>query len=453
MKLTLFNSLTRRKEIFVPLSDDFVNMYVCGPTVYDRPHVGNARSVVCYDLLYRVLRCIYGEKHVQYVRNITDIDDKIIDRAKDRGVKIRDLTIETTQMFHSDMDYLKCLRPNHEPRATEHIKGIINIIQLLLDKGIAYKSSDHVYFSVTEYQDYAKLSNQSLNDLLNSVRIDQSNGKKHHADFVLWKPAKETEDEFNTFDSPFGRGRPGWHIECSAMSNHFFGENFDIHGGGIDLVFPHHTNEIAQSCCAFPGSDYAKIWVHNGFLTINKEKMSKSLGNFLTVKDLVDQKIPGEVIRLFLISAHYRKPLDYNEKAVQDSYSMLNYWYRAMDDQSSLVELPQEFLQALFDDLNTHKAITIINSYAKKVYLKEREQESRDVLYSCAQFLGLLNSSTEKWFSQNINIDLVNGLIKERSEAKNNKDWAKADAIRSKLSDQGISIEDTPDGSTIWKKI
>ncbi|MCP5369887.1 MAG: cysteine--tRNA ligase [Rickettsiaceae bacterium] len=459
MHLTLFNSLTKRKENFIPLKNGEISMYVCGPTVYDRPHIGNARSVVCYDVLYRLLSYIYGKESVKYVRNITDIDDKIINRAKENNITIEKLTLEITQLFHHDVDYLYCLRPNFEPKATEHIDDIIDIIQRLLNNGYAYIASGHVYFDVSKYQDYAKLSGQTIEELFNSVRIEQSLGKKHNNDFVLWKPVME-EEKFASFNSPFGRGRPGWHIECSAMSYKFLGKNFDIHGGGVDLVFPHHTNEIAQSCAAFPGSQYARYWVHNGFLTVNHEKMSKSLGNFLTIKDLIDQEIKGEVIRLVLMNCHYRKPLDYNDKTLKDHISMLNYWYQALENvgiefgKENNIDLPDEFIDALCDDLNTHQAISIIHEYAKKLYVSGNDTDKiyyGKKLYYAGKFLGFFNHTPNDWFRGNISSDKIEQLISERAQAKMEKNWQKADKIRQTLADMNIIIEDGA-GKTTWKK-
>ncbi len=458
MTLTLFNSLTKQKEQFVPLKNGEVSMYVCGPTVYDRPHIGNARSTVCYDILYRLLSHIYGTDNVKYIRNITDIDDKIINRAKESNVTIEQLTVETTKLFHHDVDYLHCLRPSFEPKATEHIDDIINIIQRLLDNGCAYIADQHVYFDVSKYKDYTKLSGQTNDELIDSVRIEQSVGKKHSNDFVLWKPVLEDE-KFATFDSPFGPGRPGWHIECSAMSYRFLGENFDIHGGGVDLVFPHHTNEVAQSCSAFPGSQYARYWVHNGFLTINREKMSKSLGNFLTIKDLIDQEINGEVIRLVLMNCHYRKPLDYNEKTLQDHSVMLNYWYQALEKaniifEDETVDLPENFIQALCDDLNTHQAISIMHEYAKKLHTIQNTEDKIQYgkkLYYTGKFLGFFNHTINDWFRGGVDSNEIERLITDRAQAKIEKNWQKADAIRQKLTNMGVSIEDGANKTT-WKK-
>jgi cysteinyl-tRNA synthetase len=459
MKLSLFNTLTKKKEVFSPIDKNLVKMYVCGPTVYDQPHIGNARSVVVYDILYRLLIKLFGKDKVIYVRNITDIDDKIIDRASKEKISINNLTQKTTACFHENMQYLRCLRPNFEPKATEHIKDMIEIIDRLISKNIAYRSNEHIYFDITKSADYAKLSGQSVDQLFGSVRKNTTEGKKNPGDFVLWKPAKNSDEDSVKFDSPFGKGRPGWHIECSAMSYKFLGENFDIHGGGADLVFPHHVNEIAQSCAAFSGSEYARIWVHNGFLTVNHEKMSKSLGNFVTVNDLIKKDINGEVARLFLLSSHYRKPLDYNIKAISDSNRTLSYWYRAIEDiETELTEndsLPLEFLDALLDDINISKAIKIINHYAKKVHSSQDvnvKQEYSLKLFTCARFIGFMNVSCETWFSSDIDNKQIEELLEQRKIAKMSKDWALADQIRNDLNNKNIIIEDKPDGSTVWKK-
>jgi len=450
MKLSLFNTLTRKRENFQPLDINLVKMYACGPTVYDHPHIGNARSVVVYDLLYRTLMHIYGKANVLYVRNITDVDDKIIDRAAELNIPISKLTTETTLNFHNDMEYLGCLKPTKEPKATEHIADMIDIIQKLLAAEVAYEAANHIYFDVSKAHNYTELSGRSLDELYEGVRIDNDNNKKHPADFVLWKTAKEEDDISAKFPSPFGMGRPGWHIECSAMSYKFLGSNFDIHGGGIDLIFPHHTNEIAQSCCAFPGSSYAKYWIHNGFLTVDHEKMSKSLGNFVTVKDLRDKKIKGDAARLLLLMTHYRKPLDYNEKAINDAEKMLNYWYRAIENVETVnTDIPREFLNCLLDDLNTHLAIKLINDFAKQAHANDISAAQKVV--ACAKFLGLMRLDFNEWFKGNVDDVLINQLIAERLEAKKEKNWPLADQIRTQLTKIGVTIEDRPDGSTIWK--
>jgi cysteinyl-tRNA synthetase len=457
MKLKLYNSLTRKREIFTPIDDKLVRMYVCGPTVYDHPHIGNARSVVVYDILYRILIQKYGKNHVSYVRNITDIDDKIINRAAEEKISIAELTKKTTEYFHSDMDYLGCLRPNIEPKATEHVQEMIDIISKLIANNIAYEAHSHVYFDVKKYDDYTKLSGRSFEDMFQGVRFDSSAGKRNPEDFVLWKPSLDSDDEFAKFDSPFGVGRPGWHIECSAMSHKYLGENFDIHGGGADLIFPHHTNEIAQSCAAFSGSDFAKFWVHNGFLTVNHEKMSKSLKNFVTVHDLRQQGLKGEVVRLFLLSNHYRKPIDYNDKAIFDANIMLSYWYRAIENiDVNNIDLPNEFLDALCEDINTNNAIKIINDFAKEVYVAKDEKQkikAASNMLVCAQFLGLMKASVAQWFQNVDDSEQIEQLIEKRLAAKSAKDWKLADRIREELSLMGISIEDKPDGTTKWKKL
>ncbi len=457
MKLTLFNSFSRQTENFIPLNTKLIKMYVCGPTVYDRPHIGNARSVVVYDILYRILNHLYGSDNVRYVRNITDIDDKIIDKARKDDVSIQSLTKKTTEYFHHDMEYLGCLRPNIEPKATEHLDDMILIIQKLLDKDIAYISNEHVYFDVSKAHKYHKLSGRSFDDARDSVRIQPTEGKRNSGDFVLWKPCNDSDPESAKYNSPFGIGRPGWHIECSAMSYRFLGETFDIHGGGADLIFPHHTNEIAQSCCAFEGSEYAKTWVHNGFLTVNSEKMSKSLGNFITVQDLIEKNIPGDVIRLFLLSNNYRKPLDYNEKAIKDAQHTLDYWYRAINSlglemSNDISRIPTDFMEALCDDMNVNKAIVIMNNHAKKIF-KNQDSESAEILLSCAKFLGLMNKTSNEWFSADIDSDYVENLINQRNNAKKVKDWQKADSIRNELLEKNIEIEDLRDGTTKWRKI
>lgn len=458
MKLKLYNSLSRKREIFTPIDDKLVKMYVCGPTVYDHPHIGNARSVVVYDVLYRILAQKYGKNHVSYVRNITDIDDKIMNRAAEEKISIADLTKKTTEYFHSDMDYLGCLRPNIEPKATDHVQEMIDIISKLIANNIAYESHNHVYFDVKKYDDYTKLSGRSFEDMFQGVRFDSSEGKRNPEDFVLWKPSLEGDDESAKFDSPFGVGRPGWHIECSAMSHKYLGEDFDIHGGGADLIFPHHTNEIAQSCAAFPGSSFAQFWVHNGFLTVNHDKMSKSLKNFITVHDLRQQGLKGEVVRLFLLSNHYRKPIDYNDKAISDANTMLSYWYRAIEniDVNNNIDLPDAFLEALYEDINTNNAIKIINDFAKEAHAAKDESQkikAASNMLVCAQFLGLMSSSVADWFQNVDDSDQIEKLIEKRLEAKSTKDWKLADQIREELSSMGISIEDKPDGTTKWKKL
>ncbi|AFC73781.1 cysteine--tRNA ligase [Rickettsia montanensis] len=452
----LYNTLSRTQEVFNPQDQANVKMYVCGPTVYDNPHIGNSRSGVVYDLLYRIVIKIFGEKAVKYVRNITDVDDKIIDRAELLGVTIDELTDKVTKEFHKNMAYLGCMLPSIEPKATKHIDVMIAIIERLIAKDHAYIADNHVYFDVLSAPNYTELSNRNLEEMFEGVHIENSKTKKNPQDFVLWKPAKQNESANMNFESPWGLGRPGWHIECSAMSYKYLGENFDIHGGGADLIFPHHTNEIAQSRCAFPSSTYAKYWVHNGFLTVNGEKMSKSLGNFITVRDLMDKQIQGEVVRLFLLSSHYRRPLDYNDKAIEDAKKTLDYWYRAIENINvQKIDLPHDFMQSLLDDMNTPLAVKIINDYAKGVFISKTEEERQlnaSAIITCANFIGLMNKTPYEWFNSGVDELYVNELVNKRLEAKKQKNWLLADQIRNQLLEEKIILEDQPDGTTIWRK-
>ncbi|WP_193427894.1 cysteine--tRNA ligase [Rickettsia australis] len=456
MQFHLYNTLSRTKEVFNPQDQANIKMYVCGPTVYDNPHIGNSRSVVVYDLLYRIVIKIFGSRAVKYVRNITDVDDKIIDRAELLGITINELTDKVTQEFHKNMAYLGCMLPSIEPKATEHIDVMIEIIERLIAKDHAYIIDNHVYFDVLSAPNYTELSNRNLEEMFEGVRIENSKTKKHPQDFVLWKPAKPNESANMNFESPWGFGRPGWHIECSAMSYKYLGENFDIHGGGADLIFPHHTNEIAQSRCAFPDSTYAKYWIHHGFLTVNGEKMSKSLGNFITVRDLMDKKISGEVVRLFLLSSHYRRPLDYNDKAIEDAKKTLDYWYRAIENINvQKINLPHNFMQSLLDDMNTPLAVKIINDYAKGVFISKTEKERQlnaSVIITCANFIGLMNKTPHEWFNSGVDELYMNELVNKRLKAKKQKNWLLADQIRNQLLEEKIILEDKPDGTTIWRK-
>ncbi|EAA25820.1 cysteine--tRNA ligase [Rickettsia sibirica] len=452
----LYNTLSRTKEVFNPQDQANVKMYVCGPTVYYNPHIGNSRSGVVYDLLYRIVIKIFGEKAVKYVRNITDVDDKIIDRAALLGVTIDELTDKVTKEFHKNMAYLGCMLPSIEPKATKHIDVMIAIIERLIAKDHAYIADNHVYFDVLSAPNYTELSNRNLEEMFEGVHVENSKTKKNPQDFVLWKPAKQNESANMNFESPWGLGRPGWHIECSAMSYKYLGENFDIHGGGADLIFPHHTNEIAQSRCAFPSSTYAKYWVHNGFLTVNGEKMSKSLGNFITVRDLMNKQIQGEVVRLFLLSSHYRRPLDYNDKAIEDAKKTLDYWYRAIENINvQKIDLPHDFMQSLLDDMNTPLAVKIINDYAKGVFSSKTEEERQlnaSAIITCANFIGLMNKTPHEWFNSGVDELYVNELVNKRLEAKKQKNWLLADQIRNQLLEEKIILEDRSDGTTIWRK-
>lgn len=438
--LQLYNTLTRRKEGFTPLDAQHVTMYVCGPTVYARPHIGNARSVVVYDVLYRLLSQLYPK--VTYARNITDVDDKINAAAIERGITIQALTAEVTQQFHDDMGALNCLRPTIEPRATEHIGGMIAMTEQLITNGHAYVGSDarHVLFDVTSYADYGALSGRTIDEQEAGARIAVEDYKRHPGDFVLWKPAADTDDASSVFDSPWGAGRPGWHIECSVMSTQYLGATFDIHGGGADLKFPHHENEIAQSCCAHKESRFAKYWVHNGFLTVNGEKMSKSLGNFITVRDLLDRGIKGEVIRLALLMSKYNEPLDWNDDKVREAEKLLDKLYRLAAQGVVAEEVNAEFVAALQDDLNLPKAIAIL----------QQLPDAAQVV--AAQFLGLLQQDAQSWFKGEGDDSAVQAQIAARAEAKKARNWAEADRIREELKAQGILLEDRPDGSTDWRR-
>ncbi len=436
MTIKLSNTLTRAVEELKPLDPAHLKMYVCGPTVYARPHIGNARSVVVYDVLFRLLAHDFPK--VTYVRNITDVDDKINAAAVERGCTIQALTEEVTNQFHADMTALGCLKPTIEPRATEHIAQMISIIQSLIDKGFAYAAEGHVLFRVEKDKQYGQLSRRSVKDMVAGARVEVAPYKEYPGDFVLWKPASEKDDASSKFDSPWGMGRPGWHIECSAMAATHLGNDFDIHGGGSDLMFPHHENEIAQSTCAHPGSHYAKMWVHNGFLTVEGEKMSKSLGNFITVHDLLSKGMKGEVIRFALLSTRYNEPLDWSEKLLSDAQKVLDRLYR----QASLTagKVNEDVLEALRDNLNTPKAIAILQT------LGDSE------LKATAQFLGLLNLTSEGWFQGATDDALwIDVQIDARNAAKKAKDFKKSDEIRDALKAKGIILEDSATGTT-WRR-
>lgn len=439
MSLRLSNTLTRAVEEFKPLDANHARMYVCGPTVYARPHIGNARSVVVYDMLYRLLKHDFPK--VTYARNITDVDDKINAAAVERGISIRQLTDETTAMFHADMDALLCLRPTIEPRATTHIAEMIALIQSLIAGGYAYAADGHVLFRVQKDANYGKLSRRSVDDMVAGARVEVAPYKEYAGDFVLWKPASDKDDASSKFDSPWGVGRPGWHIECSAMASKHLGHNFDIHGGGADLMFPHHENEIAQSTCGNPGSHYANYWVHNGFLTVEGEKMSKSLGNFITVHDLLQKGVPGEDIRFALLSTRYNEPLNWTAKLLDDANKVLNRLYRTSTEQAGPVS--EQVLDALRDNLNTPKAIALL-------------QEIKDpaVLKGSAQFLGLLGQTADQRFkgdSAGEDTLWIEVQIAARNDAKKARDFAASDRIRDELKAKGVILEDSAQGTT-WRR-
>ncbi len=445
----LTNSYGGKKEKFQSIDENNVKMYVCGPTVYDDPHIGNARPLVVFDLLFKVLKCKYGNGKVTYVRNITDIDDKIIQSAKEKKISIKDLTTKINNNFQEDCDYLFCEKPSFQPKATENIKEMIEMISILVKKGFAYESENHIYFEVNKFKDYGKLSNKKIDDLISGSRVEVSSNKKNAEDFVLWKPSKEDEP---SWASPWGKGRPGWHLECSAMSKKYLGDKFDIHGGGRDLLFPHHENEIAQSCCANGTETFSNYWVHNGFITQSNEKMSKSQGNILKISDF-KENVNGQVLRLALISAHYRQPLDWNDKLLEESQKTIDKWYNSYIELDKPKLISDDDLYPLYDDLNTPKYIANLH----KLYDKSQSGnlEDKKVFVSACNFVGLLIETKEEWnnFKKNKSIlsnELIEIKIKERNKARDDKNYELADKIRNELLEKGVQIEDK-DGKTSWK--
>ena len=458
--LKIHNSFSGKKENFIPLDDKHIKIYACGPTVYNFAHIGNARMAVVFDTFVRVLRHTFPK--VTYVSNITDIDDKIIAAAREQNLPINEITTKYTQIYNSDMKTLGVNEPDHQPKATEFIDEMIELIETLIDKGHAYEKDGHVLFHVLSYGQYGSLSKRNRDEQIAGSRVEIAPYKKDAADFVMWKPS--TNDQPG-WDSPWGFGRPGWHTECSAMSEKTLGLPFDIHGGGRDLVFPHHENEIAQSCCASASIDdptsYAKYWMHNGFVTVDGEKMSKSLNNITLVKELTD-KYQGEVLRLALISSHYRQGLDWNEKIIHQAEKLLNKLYKILHEGKDLLtdnsnKVDEEMLDAMSDDLNTPKAISILNSLVKKYPKLEDSQKANCInkIKTSGQLLGILHQDPETWFSKDtshMDIDLIEGLMKQRDEAKALKNYSEADSIRQKLTGMGVEILDSKDGSK-WKPV
>ncbi len=499
MPLVLHNTMGRKKEAFAPIDPTHVRMYVCGPTVYDAIHIGNARPIVVFDVLYRLLKHHYPR--VTYVRNITDVDDKINARAQELGLDIRKLTEDTAARFHADVAALAALEPDVEPRATDHVPQMIAMIEKLIARGHAYEADGHVLFHVPSDPDYGCLSGRNRDEMIAGARVEVAPYKRDPADFVLWKPSPP---ELPGWDSPWGRGRPGWYVECSAMSEEYLGASFDIHGGGVDLVFPHHENEIAQSTGADPDGGFARVWVHNGYLMSEGEKMAKSLGNFYTVTDLL-QEFPGEALRLALLETHYRKPLDFTRDGVDEARHKLNYFYKALllardtgvrpDPERPT---PIQVVAALDEDINTPLAISRANEIAKDLHIanhmgrvRQQERASGDLL-AAGNLLGLLQDDPVVWFKgisgyaaqrlpslsqQGTNIETgghaaqtlaplsqrgtgsapltdeeIDTLIKERAEARAAKDFAEADRIRDELKKKGIVLEDRPDGTTDWRR-
>ena len=443
----LTNSLGGNKDKFIPINENKIGMYVCGPTVYDDPHIGNARPLVIFDILFRLLKNTFSK--VTYVRNITDIDDKIIKSSQEQKISTKELTEKVTSSFFEDCKFLNCENPTHQPKATEHIDLMIEMINQLIQKGFAYENNNHVYFEVKKFSDYGKLSNKKLEDLIAGSRIEISDNKRNSEDFVLWKPSEKDEP---SWESPWGKGRPGWHLECSAMSKKFLGNEFDIHGGGIDLIFPHHENEIAQSRCANDSKIFAKYWVHNAFITMSNEKMAKSQGNILKIKDFRN-KVSGQVLRLALMSAHYKQPLDWNDKLIDECQKTLDKWYTCYVKIKSKILIPEEYLSPLYDDLNTPGYLANLHKLFDKA--QSGNLKDKKIFASACNFIGLLIETKEKWLSYkkikiNISEKEILSKIKERDEARINKDYELADKIRKELLDKGVLIEDK-DGKTIWK--
>jgi cysteinyl-tRNA synthetase len=447
-KIFFSNSLNNAKEEFIPLDKNHIKLYVCGPTVYNRPHIGNARSIVVYDLLYRFLSYRYPK--VTYVRNITDIDDKIIDAAKSQNITISDLTKQVIIGFHEDIGSLNVLAPTYEPKATDNIVAIIDLIQNLLNNGYAYVADGHVLFDVKKYKAYGQLSGKKIEDLISGSRVEIAEYKKNPLDFVLWKPSNDDDDESVKFNSPWSIGRPGWHIECSAMSTQYLGTDFDIHGGGADLKFPHHENEIAQSCCASQGSKYAKYWIHNGFLTVDNEKMSKSLGNFTIVKDLLDSGVKGNDLRFFFLTAHYKKPLDFNKKSLDDAIKQNSKFNQIVKDSFSDDEianidemLPDEFVNHLSDDLNTAKAISLLNQKYKLA--KKGDNNAIIDLCKICKFLAILDNGSDN--NANDVPEVIISKAKTIKIYRENKNYAEADKVRDEILGLGYKLEYLPDGN------
>jgi cysteinyl-tRNA synthetase len=459
MDIRLTNTLKRRKEPFVPADPKRVTMYVCGSTVYNHPHIGNARPAVVFDLLFRLLRSAYGADAVLYASNYTDIDDKIIKAAAQQGVPINVVTDKFARIYRDDMSALGVLTPTFEPRATEHVDGMIALIQRLIDRSAAYAVPSGVYFSVSADDDYGKLSRREQDDLQAGARVEGEDDKRHPSDFALWKASKPGDP---TWDAPFGAGRPGWHIECSAMIAAQLGETIDIHGGGLDLVFPHHENEIAQSETAH-NHPLARVWMHNGMLTMDKEKMSKSIGNIVTVRELLDQGWQGEAIRWALLSGHYRAPLDWSDDLLRQAQASLDRLYgaalRLKDVEAATAKAPTGFVEALADDLNTPAAIAELSALitaannAKKI---AEQAQAKGELIAAAQLFGVLQHDPQAWFRTSFSIEeaaAIDAAVAERIAARAAKNWAEADRIRDALAEKSVEVMDGPSGSTWRRKV
>jgi cysteinyl-tRNA synthetase len=460
VQLHLHNTLSRKKEVFEPLDPARVRIYVCGPTVYSRAHIGNARPVLVFDVLFRLLKRLYPS--VVYVRNITDVDDKINARAAANNESIAELTARTAKDFHDDIAALNALPPTFEPRATAHIAQMIAMIQTLIERGHAYAAEGHALFDTQSMKDYGRLSGRSLDEMIAGARVEVAPYKRHAADFVLWKPSTP---DLPGWDSPWGRGRPGWHIECSAMSKEYLGITFDIHGGGQDLIFPHHENEMAQSVCAHGGSPFARYWMHNGHLVTEGEKMSKSLGNIVSVHELLAEA-PGEAIRLAMLSSHYHQPLDWTADGLRQARGTLDRLYQALRSTGDIRpehrdEVPEEVMAALCDDLNTPLAIAHLHELATRLNKSPTpgmKAEAKGALLAAGDLLGLLQQDPEAWFrwtpaggASGLSDAQIEGKIQERLEARKTKNWAASDRIRDELKAAGVVLEDGPKGTT-WKR-
>ena len=441
-EIFVYNTEARAKERFEPIDPHNIRMYVCGPTVYDNAHIGNARPYTVFDLLYRLLRHVYGEKHVTYARNITDIEDKIMERAAEEGVGIKTITNRYTKIFQNDMREMGSLDPDIEPKATDHLPQMIKMMRELIEKGHAYVAEGHVMFDVTSMPNYGRLSRHSRDELVAGARVEVAPYKRDAADFVLWKPSSKDQVGWG---SPWGRGRPGWHLECSCMIEKHLGIEIDIHAGGQDLIFPHHENEIAQSECTH-GTQFVRYWMHNGYLTVDGVKMSKSLGNFYTIRELLDQH-GGEPMRLSLLTAHYRQPVDFSHDNAVEQKRRLDRWYRLTAGVTAAETVPETVIDALADDLNSPKAIAALDALAS--------EETAAELKAGANFMGLLMLSTEEWFQgdapEGITAEEIEAMIEARNKARSIKDFAKSDRIRQNLAEKGITLEDG-EGGTSWRK-
>ena len=458
MTIKLYNTLTKQKQEFEPLNPECVTMYVCGPTVYSYAHIGNARPAVVFDVLIKLLRKEF--KKVIYARNLTDVDDKINAAAKEQGVEINVITKKFTDIYHQDMATLGVDMPDIEPRATEHIEQIISMIEALIEQGFAYEAESHVMFNVPQYKAYGELSGRNREDMIAGARVEVAPYKKDPADFVLWKPS--TPDQ-PAWESPWGPGRPGWHIECSTMIEQHLGETIDIHGGGQDLIFPHHENEIAQSTCAHGGKQFCRYWIHNGFVNVDHEKMSKSIGNVLLVHDLLENA-PGEAVRYALLSTHYRSPLDWTDELLSSSKKSLDRLYGALDDMKSIqalepdTHLTEKFYNAIKEDLNTPLAFSELHALAKQANSTSDEHQRaqlKGALLACGKLIGLLQQTPEEWFGASdseIDSKQIDEMVAQRNQARAEKDFATADSIRDQLAALGIEILDKPEGTT-WRKL